>query len=89
MKQLKKNESPSSSIVSQANGLVSARYTLPLSEQRLVLAMIASIQPDDEDFMPYEVSIAELADFLGIPRDSAYGEFKKITVNLPTRVLAI
>ena len=37
MKQLKKNESPSSSIVSQANGLVSARYTLPLSEQRLVL----------------------------------------------------
>ena len=51
--------------------------------------MIASIQPDDEDFMPYEVSIAELADFLGISRDSAYGEFKKITVNLPTRVLAI
>lgn len=80
---------PSSSIVTQANKLVSARYVLPLSEQRLVLTMIAKIQPEDEDFKPYKISIAKLADFLGVDQNSAYRECKKITKKLLSRVLEI
>ncbi|MEQ1638889.1 MAG: replication initiation protein [Methylococcales bacterium] len=79
----------SSSIVTQSNELVSARYTLPLSEQRLLLTMIARIQPDDEDFKPYKISIGELADFLGVARGSAYRECKRITKSLLTRVVEI
>lgn len=85
----KKQLLPSSSIVTQSNELVSARYVLPLSEQRLVLTMIARIQPDDEDFKPYRISIAELAEFLGVDKNSSYRECKKITKNLMTRVLEI
>jgi plasmid replication initiation protein len=89
MARIKKKSLPSSSIVSQANGLVTARYTLPLAEQRLILTMIARIQPDDEDFKPYRIGIAELADFLGVARGSAYRECKKITKSLLSRVLEI
>jgi len=89
MARKKKKLLPSSSIVTQANELVSARYTLPLAEQRLVLTMIAKIQPDDCDFKPYRISVSELADFLGIDKNSAYRECKKITKSLLTRVLEI
>ena len=80
---------PASMIVTQSNDLVSARYTLTLSEQRLLLMMLARIQPDDEDFKPYKISIAELADFLGIARGSAYLECKKITKSLLARTVEI
>lgn len=90
MGNLKKKQLPlPSCIVSQANGLVTARYTLPLAEQRLILTMIARIQPDDDDFMPYRISIAEFAGYLGIPSGSAYSECKKITKSLLSRVLEI
>ena len=85
----KKKSLPPSLIVTQSNELVSARYTLPLAEQRLVLMMIAKIQPDDEDFKPYHISIAEFADFLGIAKGSMYLECKKITKSLLSRVLEI
>lgn len=89
MARIKKKSLPSSSIVTQANGLVTARYTLPLAEQRLILTMIARIQPDDEDFKPYRISVGELAEFIGVAKGSAYLECKKITENLLKRVLSI
>ena len=85
----KKKILPSSLIVTQANELISARYTLPLVEQRLVLTMIARIQPEDEDFKEYRVSIRELSEFIGIDKNSAYRECKKTTENLLKRVLKI
>ncbi len=85
----KKKITPSSLIVTQSNELVEARYNLSLGEQRLVLAMIARVQPCDEDFKPYRINIAELADFLGIAKGSAYHECKKITKALLGRVLEI
>jgi hypothetical protein len=89
MARIKKKSLPSSSIVTQANGLVTARYTLPLAEQRLILTMISRIQPDDEDFKPYRISVGELAEFIGVAKGSAYLECKKITENLLKRVLSI
>ena len=89
MVKLKKKQVPASLIVTQANELVSARYTLPLAEQRLILIMIAKIQPEDEDFKPYRIGINELAEFMGIDKNSAYRECKKTTKNLLSRVLEI
>lgn len=89
MEKKKKKLLPSSSIVSQSNKLVSSRYTLPMSEQRLVLTMIAKIQPEDEDFKPYKISVKDLAEFLGIDKSSAYRECKKITKSLLSRVLEL
>lgn len=88
---IKKNKKklPTSLIVTQSNQLVEARYNLPLAEQRLILTMISRIQPDDEDFKPYRISVGELADFLGVDKASAYRECKKTTENLLKRVVNI
>ncbi|MCX7096304.1 MAG: replication initiation protein [Methylococcales bacterium] len=85
----KKSYPPSSLIVTQSNKLVEARYNLPLSEQRLILTMIARIQPDDEDFKEYRINVKEFADFLGVDNNSAYREFDKITTAIMTRVLIL
>ncbi len=85
----KKKVTPPSLIVTQSNKLVEARYNLSLGEQRLVMAMIAQVQPGDEDFKPYRISIADFAEFLGIDKGSAYRECKKITKKLLSRVLEI
>lgn len=89
MAKKKKKTLPSSLIVTQANELVESRYNLPLGEQRLVLTMISKIQPEDADFKPYRISVAEFAEFLGVAKDSAYTECKKITEKLLSRVLNI
>lgn len=85
----KKKSLPSSLIVTQSNKLVESRYNLPLGEQRLVLTMIARIQPDDEDFKPYRIRVHEFAEFLGIAKGSAYTECKKTTEKLLSRVISI
>jgi len=84
-----KKTSPKSLIVTQSNKLVEARYNLPLGEQRLIMTMISRIQPEDEDFKPYRISVSELAEFLGVDKNSIYRESKKITQNLLSRVLSI
>lgn len=89
MLKIKKKLLPSSLIVTQSNHLLEARYNLSLGEQRLILSMIAKIQPDDEDFKPYKISISELSDFLCVAKGSAYHECKKITKSLLGRVLEI
>ena len=89
MTKKKKKPPLSSLIVTQSNELVEARYNLSLGEQRLVMVMIAQIQPNDEDFKPYRIKIADFAEFLGIPAGSAYRECKKITKTLLSRVLEI
>lgn len=85
----KKKSLPNSLIVTQSNKLVESRYNLPLGEQRLVLTMIARIQPDDEDFKPYRIRVHEFAEFLGIDKGSAYRECKKTTEKLLSRVISI
>jgi plasmid replication initiation protein len=85
----KKKLLPSNFVVTQSNFLVEARYNLPLAEQRLILTMISRIQPNDEDFKPYQISVRELSEFLGVDKSSAYRECKKTTESLLTRVINI
>ena len=76
-------------IVTQANELVESRYNLTLGEQRLIFTMIARIQPEDKDFKPYNISLHELADFLGINKNHIYADCKKITKKLLEKVVEI
>ena len=89
MSKIKKTKPASTLIVTQSNKLVEARYILSLGEQRLILSMISQIQPDDEDFKEYRVSISELAEFIGIDKNHAYEECKKTTESLTKRGLII
>ena len=89
MAKLKKSYLPSSLLVTQSNKLIEARYNLPLGEQRLILTMIARIQPEDEDFKEYRINVKEFAEFLGIDNNSAYREFDKLTTAIMTRILIL
>ena len=86
---IKKKTLVASLIVTQANELVESRYNLTLGEQRLIFTMIARIQPEDEDFKPYRISLNELADFLGINKNHIYSDCKKITKKLLGKVVEI
>lgn len=85
----KKKPLPNSLIVTQANELVEARYSLPLGEQRLILTMLSHIQPNDDDFKEYRISINEFAEYMGIDKNHVYDECKNTTAKLTTRGLTI
>lgn len=80
---------PSTAIVTQSNELVLARYSLPVSEMRLLMTVIAKIQPTDTKLTVYPVPIGEFADFLGVSKSSAYDEMKYISKSLLSRVVTI
>ena len=80
---------PSSAVVTQSNELVSARYSLPLGEMRLVLTIMSKVQPGDTKLTVYRIPVAEFADFLGVAKGSAYEEMKKITHSIVTRYVEI
>lgn len=78
-----------SHLVVQSNKLIEARYSLTLGEQRLILAMVSMIHPDDADFFDYEISMKNLSELLNIDLKSSYREADKITERLMERILHI
>ncbi len=76
-------------LVVQSNKLIEARYSLTLGEQRLILAMVSMIHPDDADFFDYEISMKNLSELLSIDLKSSYREADKITERLMERILHI
>ena len=87
--QQKRKLPPSTAVVTQSNELVLARYSLPVSEMRLLMTVISKIQPTDTKLTVYPIPIAEFADFLGISKSSAYDEMKYISKSLLGRVVTI
>jgi hypothetical protein len=80
---------PSTAVVTQSNELVLARYSLPVSEMRLLMTVIAKIQPNDTKLTVYPVPIADFADFLHVDKNSAYREMQYISHSLLSRVVTI
>ena len=78
-----------SPLVVQSNRLIESRYSLTTGEQRLIMAMISLIHPNDQDFKPYILKIQDLAVYLNIDIKNAYREADKITSRLMERVLHI
>ena len=81
--------------VMQSNTLIEAKQVEPLTknEQKLILTMISLIEPTDEDFKKYEISIRDLANILGLSENNnwVYQRIKatlkdimKKTVELPS-----
>jgi len=78
-------------IVAQGNNLVEARHNNPLSarELKIVLTMVSMIQPTDEDFKDYRISIKEFSEMLGLTGSTKYTELKEITKNLMSKSIEI
>ena len=71
-------------VVWQHNSLAEARYELTAREQKLLLYVIAMIEPEDEDFKRYVVNIAEFAELAGLDgRFSAACDIGNLLTDLP------
>lgn len=73
----------------KSNALVEARYRLSLQESQVVFWLLTQICPDDIDFKPHKLEIAEFARFAGVQAGNRYNELQEITEKLMRRVLKI
>lgn len=76
-------------LVTQSNKLIESKYSLSITEQRLILAMISMINPEDEDFREYNIQISDLNKVLGLKNKNIYSEVKNITESIMTKVIKI
>lgn len=53
-------------VIRKSNELISARYKLRLSEQRLICLLASEISPDDKDFKQYQITVADFAKMFGL-----------------------
>ena len=78
-----------SSVAVQSNRLLEARYSLTVGEQRLILAMVSMIHPDDADFFDYEITVRDFSAIMNVDLANAYREIEKISYRILNRVLHI
>lgn len=76
-------------IVWQQNRLAEARYKLSPREQKLLLYVIAMIEPESEDFGKCKVSVREYADLTGLKRHSLYDELRDTALSIKQKPLVV
>jgi len=78
-------------LVTQGNQLIEARQKKPLStrEQKIILTMVSMIEPTDEDFKDYVISVREFHEMLGLEGREHYTQLKKIVEDLMSKVVEI
>lgn len=69
--------------------IMNSSYDLSLEEQKLVLTLASMVQPDDEEFKPYEFRTIDFMKLLGVKDKSKYTEVPKITKELMKKVFEI
>lgn len=76
-------------IVTQANKLAEASYTMSLEEKRIVVFMVSLVRKDDKDFQIYRIPITDIRDYLGLSTNKLYDDIKRVADALMSRVLHI
>lgn len=69
--------------------IMNSGYDLSLEEQKIILTLASMVNPEDEDFKPYQLKISEFIKLLGIKDQSKYTEVPKITKELMKKVFEI
>ena len=90
VKVLTKNVQPSkNALVTRSNKLIEARYKLSLVEQKVIYAIISTIQPNDEEFFTCRFKISDLAKTCGLNSKTSYRQLEEVTRTLRDRSLTI
>jgi plasmid replication initiation protein len=76
-------------IVWQQNRLAEARYKLTPREQKLLLYVIAMIEPEAAEFGKCKVAVREYADLTGLKRDSLYEELRDTALSIREKTLVV
>ena len=77
------------SIVWQQNQFAEARYKLSPREQKLLLYVIAMIDPEAEDFGKCKVAVKEYADLTGLQTDDLYQELRDSALAIKKKLLSL
>ena len=79
---------PQHMVVTQANELATAAYSMTLMEKRLVLLVASMMRKDDEYMKRYRFPAADVMNFLGLSSNkNGYQELRKLTADLLSRVV--
>jgi len=78
-------------LVTQSNHLIEARHaqSLTVREQKIVLTFVSMIQPSDEDFKVYSLSIKDFHKLVELKGREHYTQIKSIIRKLMTRTIEI
>ena len=71
--------------VVKANTLIEAKYKMGIEEQRLILYMVSLVEPQDEAFKEYEISVMDFSKMMNLTPKTQYNKFKQIGKNLTER----
>ncbi|MCR3761740.1 replication initiation protein [Clostridium felsineum] len=69
--------------------IMNSSYDLSLEEQKLILTLASMVQPEDEEFKPYDFKISDFMELLGVDTKTKYTEIPKITKELMKKVFEI
>lgn len=69
-------ENEKNAIVKKANGMITARYDMSLTQQKLIHFIIAKVRVSDEDFKDYDVPIPEFLAATGLSPEGIYTQIK-------------
>ena len=83
------DEIKNNALATMHNRFVEARYKLTVEEQRIMLALISLIQPDDEDFKDYKIPVSVLKELTGTKRKDIYSAVKEAVERLLKRTIKI
>ena len=72
-----------------ANDIVRGRQSMTLQAARLIRLVIAQVVKEQDDLRTYTCNIANLADFLGIPRNNMYRDIVSICETLHKSVVYV
>lgn len=73
-------------LITKSNKLIEASFKLNSIEQKIILALISLIQPDDEDFKAYTFRIKDFIKLIGGNSNTRYRELEEITRKLMSKV---
>ena len=76
-------------VATMHNKFIEARYKLTLEEQRIFLSLISLIQPDDEDFKDYKISVKAISELIGTKHKNMYRVLDEATDRLMQRIIKI
>ncbi|MGE7924745.1 replication initiation protein [Viridibacillus arvi] len=78
-------------VVTKSHDLIEAKQKRPLTlrEQKLVLMLVSTIQPSDEDFKEYQISVSDYCETMNISKKSAYHPIKKSMDGIASKTIGI
>lgn len=81
--------SKSKKVAVQSNALINARYDMTAFQKKILLYIIAKIQPDDKDFQNYIINVKDFVDAADYKSKMLYDKLRKDTKALISKVYEI